>query len=106
MIADLVNTRGQLLPNPEEDGINCLFWCIQTPHYTSGIAESASRFVVTRISNEHSRYQSGIIIVKDAVLISRSSLPTGLIIDEEDSELDLINRLTDIVREYDPDILT
>ena len=26
-------------------------------------------------------------------------------IDEEDSELDLINRLIDIVREFDPDIL-
>lgn len=27
-------------------------------------------------------------------------------IDEEHSELDLINRLTDLVREFDPDILT
>jgi DNA polymerase zeta len=43
--------------------------------------------------------------VKDAVPISRGSLPVGLNIDEEDSELDLINRLTDIVRKYDPDIL-
>ena len=44
-------------------------------------------------------------MVKDAVPISRGSLPMGLNIDEEDSELDLINRLTDIVRDYDPDIL-
>jgi DNA polymerase zeta len=27
-------------------------------------------------------------------------------VDEEDSELDLINRLTDIVRDFDPDVLT
>ena len=27
-------------------------------------------------------------------------------IDEEDSELDIINRLVDVVRELDPDILT
>ena len=43
--------------------------------------------------------------MKDTVPIARGSLPVGLKIDEEDSELDLINRLTNIVREYDPDIL-
>jgi DNA polymerase zeta len=44
--------------------------------------------------------------VKDTVPISLGSLPAGINIDELDSELDLINRLTDIVRDYDPDILT
>lgn len=44
--------------------------------------------------------------MKDAIPISRSNLPVGLNIYEEDSELDLINRLTDIVREHDPDILS
>jgi DNA polymerase zeta len=27
-------------------------------------------------------------------------------VEEEDSELDLINRITDIVRNFDPDVLT
>jgi len=29
----VVNTRGTLLPNPEEDSVNCIFWCVQTPQY-------------------------------------------------------------------------
>ena len=31
--------------------------------------------------------------------------PPNVSIDEEDSELDLINRLTNIVRKFDPDVL-
>jgi DNA polymerase elongation subunit (family B) len=50
------------------------------------------------------RYQSGIIMVSGTNWSAR--LPPEIRIDEADSELDLINRLTDIVREYDPDILT
>jgi len=48
---------------------------------------------------------AGVITIADA----DSATPQGsfgdVIIDEENSELDLINRLTDIVREQDPDIL-
>ena len=54
---------------------------------------------------KRSGYQNGIVTVKDAVPISRGSLHAELNINEEGSELDLINRLTDIVRKYDPDIL-
>lgn len=51
------------------------------------------------------RYQSGVILVRDTTPLARIGLPVGLNVDEEESELDLINRLTDIVRDYDPDIL-
>jgi DNA polymerase zeta len=44
-------------------------------------------------------------MVKDSVGCSNLRLSSSAIVDEEDSELDLINRLTDIVREFDPDIL-
>jgi len=39
-----VNTRGSLLPNPEEDSIVCIFWCIEVPQYRSVISEHDSRF--------------------------------------------------------------
>ena len=44
-------------------------------------------------------------MVKDSDDTSDLRLSLGAVVDEEDSELDLINRLTDIVREFDPDIL-
>ena len=45
-------------------------------------------------------------MVKDSADSLNLRLSLGAIVDEEDSELDLINRLTDIVREFDPDILS
>jgi DNA polymerase elongation subunit (family B) len=44
-------------------------------------------------------------MVRDNSETSNFRLLNTLNIEEEDSELDLINRLTDIVREFDPDIL-
>lgn len=44
-------------------------------------------------------------MVKDDSDISHIRFSNEVTIDEEESELDLINRLTDIVREFDPDIL-
>jgi DNA polymerase zeta len=52
------------------------------------------------------RYQQGVIIVKNDFDSSNLRLPEAMNIDEEPSELDLINKLTDLVREFDPDILT
>jgi len=39
-----VNTRGSLLPNPEEDSIVCIFWSIEIPQYCSVISGHDSRF--------------------------------------------------------------
>jgi DNA polymerase zeta len=97
------NTRGNLLPNPEEDSITCVFWCIQTPKYTSIISENPPRFKT--LAALTFRLQSGIIMVKDDSDISHIRFSNEVTIDEEESELDLINRLTDIVREFDPDVL-
>jgi hypothetical protein len=51
------------------------------------------------------RVQSGVIAMRGALSGLGVGLMRGLTILEEDSELDLINRLTDLVREKDPDIL-
>ena len=45
-------------------------------------------------------------MVKDSTENSNLRFSLDALVDEEDSELDLINRLTDLVREFDPDILT
>jgi DNA polymerase zeta len=44
-------------------------------------------------------------MVKDNGDVSHILRSCRVTIDEEDSELDLINRLVDIVRDFDPDIL-
>jgi len=45
-----------------------------------------------------------VILTRDHVGSARS-LPESVKVDEEDSELELINRLIDVVREFDPDVL-
>lgn len=45
-------------------------------------------------------------MVKDSTENSDLRFSLDALVDVEDSELDLINRLTDLVREFDPDILT
>lgn len=90
-----VNTRGNLLPNPEHDEIGCLFWCLQSDEEdleVNGINEG-THVGVLALSNIGG-------------LAHRISQHTGVEVEEETSELDLINRMVDIVRGYDPDILT
>ena len=90
------NTRGTLLPNPEYDEIKCAFWCIQSDDedmLVNGLNEGTHVGLVVLAEGEEdfARKISGTVDVE---------------VDEESSELDLINRLISIVREYDPDILT
>lgn len=89
-----VNTRGKLVPNPEEDEIQCVFWsckgddALQTSQCSDGIA-------------------SGVIVLSSDGIVPRQiqrTIPAEVV--QEDSELDLLVRLTDIVRSLDPDILT
>ncbi|KIW14238.1 hypothetical protein PV08_07020 [Exophiala spinifera] len=90
-----VNTRGTLAPNPEEDAIACIFWCVQTDD--EDMESKGSREGVHR----------GIIINADepqkAKKVGRN---VTFEVEEESTELDLLTRLVDIVRSYDPDILT
>lgn len=90
-----VNTRGNLVPNPEQDEIGCIFWCLQSDEEdleVNGINEG-THVGVLALSNIGG-------------LAHRISQHTSVEVEEETSELDLINRMVDIVRSYDPDILT
>ena len=90
-----VNTRGNLLPNPEQDEITCVFWCLQSDDEdleVNGVNEGT---------------HVGMIAVSGTSGLARKiSQQTTVEVEEESTELDLLNRMVDIVRHYDPDILT
>ncbi|KAJ5918248.1 hypothetical protein N7454_010623 [Penicillium verhagenii] len=90
-----VNTRGHLSANPAEDEITCVFWCIQS--------EDADTQVNSYLPGAH----VGIIYQGEGER-PEAKVSKALKVDMEcePTELDLINRLVDIVREYDPDIIT
>ncbi|KAI1079676.1 hypothetical protein F5B20DRAFT_161116 [Whalleya microplaca] len=84
-----VNTRGKLFPNPEEDEVQCIFWCSKSD------------------DNVSLALQSGIIVLsEDGSLAQTIQRQTSTEVLEESSELDLMVRMVEIVRTHDPDILT
>ncbi|KAH0536373.1 hypothetical protein FGG08_006747 [Glutinoglossum americanum] len=89
-----VNTRGNLAPDPEQDEVSCVFWCLQSDEEgleSNGINEG------THI---------GIIALScEDGLAKKISKQVAVRVEEEPTELDLINRVVDVVRFYDPDIL-
>ena len=90
-----VNSRGHLAPNPEQDEITCVFWCLQSEDEdleVNGINEGT---------------HVGILALSEVGgLAHKIQQHTAVQVEEEASELDLINRMVDIVRHHDPDILT
>ena len=90
-----VNTRGGLIPNPEQDEIACIFWCLQSDDDDlefNGVIEG------THI---------GILALSEHGGLARKiAQQTNVEVEEQPSELDLVTRMVDIVRQYDPDILT
>ena len=90
-----VNTRGALAPNPDEDAIACVFWCVQ-----SGDEDLES-------NDGKDGIHTGILAVSEgqhtAKKVGRNA---RFEVEEEATELDLLTRMVDIVRLYDPDILT
>ncbi|RDW86204.1 DNA-directed DNA polymerase zeta catalytic subunit REV3 [Aspergillus mulundensis] len=83
-----VNTRGVLSPNPEDDEIASFFWCINS-------------------EEDPDEIPSGVVFQGEGkppeLKISKALRFEW---EHEPTELDLINRLVDIVRLYDPDIIT
>ena len=89
------NTRGRLIPNPEQDRIECIFWCLQ----------SEDEDLEVNGSNEGTHI--GILLLsEDEDLAQKVAQHTTVEVEQEASELDLIMRMVDIVRHHDPDILT
>lgn len=90
-----VNTRGSLAPNPDEDAIACIFWCLQTDEEdieSNGGKDGIHMGILAVAEEPHT-----------AKMIGRN-VPFD--VEEEHTELDVLTRLVDIVRHHDPDILT
>ncbi|KAF1934176.1 uncharacterized protein M421DRAFT_114633 [Didymella exigua CBS 183.55] len=85
-----VNNRGDLVPDPAEDEIQCIFWTVEGE-------ENATT----------DRPRIGILCLSDENGIAeRIAKQVKTEVEYEEDELDLINHIVDIVRQFDPDILT
>jgi DNA polymerase zeta len=91
-----VNTRGKLVPNPEEDEVQCIFWCTASD-------ENFNRSTQDRADG----FKSGLIVLsEDGELAQKIRMQTTAEVQEESSELDLMVKMVEVVRTQDPDILT
>jgi len=85
-----VNSRHDFAPDPEHDEIAAIFWCLKTDD--EALASDGIR--------------TGILILDvDGHLTDRVKKQVNVEIEHETEELDLINHMVDIVREFDPDVL-
>ncbi|KAL1968027.1 hypothetical protein VTN77DRAFT_2156 [Rasamsonia byssochlamydoides] len=89
-----VNTRDTLAPNPEEDEIACVFWSLKS--------DDEDLDVNSTLDGVH----VGIIAQSGSNALGKVARAISVDFEQEPTELDLITRLVDIVRYYDPDILT
>lgn len=90
-----VNTRAKLVPNPEEDEIQCIFWSCKGDEVAYASQDDGDGMV------------SGIMVLgSGGDLAKRMRKASKVEVIEEESELDLLVRLVDVVKELDPDILT
>ncbi|KFX96058.1 hypothetical protein V490_03531 [Pseudogymnoascus sp. VKM F-3557] len=90
-----ISTRGSLAPNPQEDEIQCVFWSLQ-------LGENHSSSTGTGAASH-----AGIVVLsEDGQTAKNITKQTPIEVFEESSELDLLVRIVEIVRTYDPDILT
>ncbi|KAG5951386.1 hypothetical protein E4U53_003223 [Claviceps sorghi] len=90
-----VNTRGKYVPNPEEDEVQCLFWACKSDEK------------MRQSQNPSDAVDTGIIVLSTRGHPGRMmQKPISTEVVEESSELDLLVRMVEVVRTYDPDILT
>lgn len=85
-----VNSRGVLAPDPAIDKIQSIFWCVQGEEGTS---DDQSRIGILCLSHENG-------------IVNHIHKQAPVAVEAEEDELDLINRIVDIVRYFDPDVLT
>ncbi|KAL1613042.1 DNA polymerase zeta [Paraconiothyrium brasiliense] len=84
-----INTREAFAPDPVKDEIQSVFWSVQGE-------EGAS--------NDHQR--AGMLCLSDDEgIVNQIRKQTSIAVEHEEDELDLINRIVDIVRHFDPDIM-
>ncbi|KAL9544595.1 hypothetical protein MBANPS3_007546 [Mucor bainieri] len=90
-----VNTRDQLLPDPERDAVQLIFWCLQTEDLrvpSNGYQEGLCL---------------GVIAMKKDFDIARMTgiSQSRLVVDYADTEEELFSLLIGKIRHYDPDML-
>lgn len=90
-----VNTRGSLAPNPEEDEIACIFWSVQTDDES-----------IDSNNSDTGRRAGMLVLGEERSMAKQIASIMPLEVEEEQSELEVLTRMVDIVRNYDPDILT
>lgn len=90
-----VNTRGKLVPNPEEDEIQCIFWATKSDEDFQDASQT-----------ENTTLCGMIVVSEDGTLAEQMRRHTKVEILEESTELDAMVRMVEIVRTHDPDVLT
>ncbi|KAF2659320.1 hypothetical protein K491DRAFT_712839 [Lophiostoma macrostomum CBS 122681] len=85
-----VNSRGSLVPDPAEDEIQCIFYCIEGEE---DAADDRPRLGILCLSEEDG-------------IATQIAKQVHVEVEYEEDELELINRIVDIVRHFDPDIMT
>ncbi|OHE95822.1 DNA polymerase family B [Colletotrichum orchidophilum] len=90
-----VNTRGKFVPNPDEDEVQCIFWSIKADGTASSSQEASGGII------------AGVVVSSpDGSLAQRMRRYVSAEVVEESSELDVMVRMVQIVRDHDPDVLT
>ncbi|KAK4950188.1 DNA polymerase zeta [Elasticomyces elasticus] len=88
-----INSRGELAPDPERDEIGLVVWCLAEDQM-----DGDAQFGIVVLTKEGNASE-----LPDKI---QKMLGSAVQVDSEDTELDLLNRMVDIVRAHDPDILT
>ncbi|KAI9888365.1 MAG: DNA polymerase zeta [Vezdaea aestivalis] len=94
-----VNTRGELLPDPNKDEVKCIFWALRSEEVGMDVNCHLDGTYVGIIAVDRNSEDTG-------VLARHMRAETQLEVDVVTSELDLLDRLVEVVRILDPDILT
>ena len=90
-----INTRDRLLPDPEKDEIECIFWSL----LSDGMASVSHTGVNTP--------RTGVVVYSRTPGLGRKiSQHVRAEVEEEETELDLLNKIITVVRDCDPDVIT
>ncbi|GAM90388.1 hypothetical protein ANO11243_084310 [Dothideomycetidae sp. 11243] len=88
-----VNSRHDLAPDPEQDEVSAIFWCLKSDDESASDRADGLRLGV-------------LLLDEDGEFAEKVRKHTNVEVVHEQDELDLINHMVDIVREFDPDVLT
>ena len=90
-----VNTRGKLVPDPEEDEVQCVFWCLRSDEN-----------VLRETQAPNNTIRGIVVFSEDGLLADRIRKYTSVPVVQEETELEVMLRMVEIVRNHDPDIFT